>query len=58
MLMEKLKGPGAVKGYSQSGRPIQRPVSVVGGVEVVLQSTIRHEFKYQKPMVLVSTVAE
>jgi hypothetical protein len=58
MLMKEFKGPGAVKGYSQPGRPIQRPVLIVGGVEVVLQSTIRHEFKYQKPIVLVSTVAE
>lgn len=37
MLMEELKGPSAVKGYSQSGPPIQRPVLIVGGVvEVVL----------------------
>lgn len=58
MLMEELKGPGAVKGYSQSGPPIQRPVLAVGGVEVVMESAIWHEFKDEKPMVLVGTVAK
>lgn len=58
MLMEELKGPSTIKGHPQSCPPIQHSLLVVGGVELALQCTIRHVFKYQKPVVLVCTVAK
>ena len=58
MLMEELKGFSTIKGYPQSGSPIQWPMLNVRGVEVVLECTIRHEFKNQKSMMLVSTIAK
>lgn len=56
--MEELECPSTIEGDPQSGSPIQQPVLIVGLVEMVMESTVRHEFKNKESVVLVSTVAK
>ena len=55
--MEELKGLSTIKGYPQSGPPIQR-LMIVCRMEMALQSTMGHALKYEEPMVLVGTIAK